>query len=46
MLDPGTIEVQAKFGRTRSYEVDLAEIRGQKHAVDAACARGHNMLML
>ena len=43
------MDAQAEFGRSRSYDMDLSEIRSQQHAkraMEVACAGGHNILML
>ena len=48
-LDRVAVDMKAEFGRPRSHEVDLSEIRGQqyaKRAMEVACAGGHNILMI
>jgi magnesium chelatase family protein len=48
-LDRVEVDAQAEFGRSRSYDMGLSEIRSQQHAkraMEVACAGGHNILML
>ena len=48
-LDRVEVDARAEFGRNRSHDVDLAEIRGQQHAkraMEVACAGSHNILMI
>ena len=48
-LERVEVDARAEFGRNRSHDVDLAEIRGQQHAkraMEVACAGSHNILMI
>lgn len=48
-IEPLSLDVSKIFQKTRQYEVDFNEIKGQKQALRAleiAAARGHNVLMI
>ena len=48
-IEPTRIDVGSLFTRSKTYDVDFHEVKGQEHvkrALEVAASGGHNVLML
>ena len=48
-IEPASLDMDREFREARRYDIDLADVKGQRHvkrALEVAVAGGHNMIMI